>query len=605
MEPVAFDKNFAEFKEKYPSLKSLKDYHLFILLAIKYFFCSGDDTAFDQDIVQSYLTDGAYDGGIDAIFNDDESDNNDIIIIQSKYFNNSSLKAENIVGELYKIQETLDNFRKNKFSSYSAKVVSAYKNALAEKSNQGSIRIVFITSYEPKNKRERNKLEKAAQKGIKYPVELIFNSDFHGQIDSIDSGKSCVEYDTLDLDKANNYLVYRNPKSENESVMVNISALSLQDLYQRRQNGLLGMNLRYFVRNYAIDKSIKETIEKSPELFWYKNNGIVIICNKYEVDGTKLKLWGFSIVNGGQTTNRIGNIDIDGENDFYITCKVVQIEGISQTEQAKFALDIAASSNAQKPIRKVDLMANTPEQIHLKERLKKYGIHYLTKKGEPSPKGVESYQITKIDQVGKLSLAAVLQMPGSAHSNHRKMYDEENRYAIFGDDAKCGVIADLLRISYYYEKFRKSNLIENGYDKETTIPMIKCGKTFQLAAITFLCKVVYGVFSYEDEIANNLNDTDDLKKILRRMGPMERIISDRLDDEEKIFDEIFGEIGEDVLGVCYEDEKDRSENTSVEAANYTKLDKNYYKYILKKLWSVYKRNEKLHDDIAKICGMEN
>lgn len=604
MDKFTFEDAFKNFTEKYPAFKNEKDYRLFTLLAIKYMFYSGEDASFDQDEVKRFLTDGANDGGIDAVFSDHSSDNGDIIVMQSKYFNKSPLKIDNVVAEIYKIQETLNQFNENKFSQFNTHVVAAYKNAIEEKEDGAGIRIVFITSYEPKNKRERNRLEKAAQKGCKYQVELLFKSDISGQVQSIDSGKVCVEYDELELDKANNCLKYINPNSQNESVMVNISALSLQTLYQKRQNSLLGMNLRYYVRQNTVDNGIRDTIKKSPELFWYKNNGIVIICNKFELDGTKLKLWGYSIVNGGQTTNRIGRIDIPKDKDFYITCKVVQMEGIGQAEQDQFALDIAAASNAQKPIRKVDLIANTPEQLRLKERLKKWNIHYLTKKGEPKPKGVEPYQIAKIDLVGKLSLAAVLQMPGSARSNHKKMYDDQYRYAIFGDKAECGVIADLLRISYYYENYKKSNNPELvGFDKELVMPMVKIGKTYQLACIGFLCKIAYGVFSYE-EVEPYINNVDELKRILGKMDGMKQLVSKKLDDEKTIFSEIFSVIAEDVLGVCYGDAKDRAENDSVDASNYTKSDKNYYQYVLRKLWRVYNRNKTLKQDIEKICGLE-
>ena len=36
------------------------------------------------------------------------------------------------------------------------------------------------------------------------------------------------------------------------------------------------------------------------------NNGLTIACNEYKVDGKFIKLYDFSIVNGGQTTNLIG-----------------------------------------------------------------------------------------------------------------------------------------------------------------------------------------------------------------------------------------------------------------------------------------------------------
>ena len=198
----------------------------------------------------------------------------------------------------------------------------------------------------------------------KYDLEMNFRSDIEAQIELCDNGKVCVDFDKITIDEKDNYLKYKN------SIIVNVSAVSLQELQNRRRNGLLGMNLRYYVRKKDVDTGIEKSIQKEPENFWYKNNGILIICDDYKIDLKELKLWKFSIVNGGQTTNRIGRADID--KDFYLQCKVVKSEGNTAEERDRFALDIAEATNAQKPIKKADLKANTPEQIRLKERLNRY-----------------------------------------------------------------------------------------------------------------------------------------------------------------------------------------------------------------------------------------
>ena len=96
-----FEHHIQSLKEKNPSFNKLQDYGLFTLLCMKYFFYSDSNVPFDQDLVIECFTDGANDGGIDAIFNDSSSENNDIIVVQSKYYNNSVLTFENVIGELY------------------------------------------------------------------------------------------------------------------------------------------------------------------------------------------------------------------------------------------------------------------------------------------------------------------------------------------------------------------------------------------------------------------------------------------------------------------------------------------------------------------------
>ena len=588
----------ATLKSEIPAYRKMQDYHVFTIMCIKYFFFS-DGAAFDPDFVAEYLTDGANDGGIDAIFNDPNSEGNDVIIVQSKYYESTPLTGQDVAGELYKITETIkaiDNFR---VADLNEKVVSAYRNAKSQKEDSGAIRVVFFTSYAPKNKRERNKIEKGNAEIFKsYELEMNFRADIEAQIETVDNGKLCVDYDKLELDRKDNFLCYE------DSIIVNISAQSLQSLQNRRRNGLLGMNLRYYVHQKTVDDGIQQTIAHEPGNFWYKNNGIIIVCDDYEIDGKVLKLHNFSIVNGGQTTNRIGRLDI--EKDFFLQCKVVKAKGANANERDQFTHNIAEASNSQKPIKKADLKSNTPEQLRLRERLYKYQVYYITKKGDHAPKQyAEPYQSATLEQVGKLGLAAVLQMPGSARSNPQRMYQDEYYYSIFGQDAKAGVIADTLKVSYYYDLFIKTGIKEKGYDEKTALPMMKNGKTFQIACIAFLCKICYGVFTY-DTVARLLSNTDEVKQVLRQMGGMERLISVNIQDEQGAFFKMFSVIGDEVLGYCFSNALDDAESSqdTVIPSNYLKSDTNYYKDIIKRLWRIFNKNSELKGGIHAICGID-
>ena len=597
------DHNF--IKERIQTLKSevsayrqLQDYHVFTILCLKYFFFS-DGAMFDPDAALEFLTDGANDGGIDAIFNDPNSEGNDMVIVQSKYYESTPLTSQDVAGELYKITQTIKSIDNFKVSNLNEAVVSAYRNAKSQMEETGEIRVVFFTSYDPKSKRERTKLEKINNEIFKsYSLEMNFRADIEAQIETVDNGKLCVDYDKLELDCKDNYLRYE------DSVIVNISAQSLQNLQNRRRNGLLGMNLRYYVRQKTVDDGIQQTITREPENFWYKNNGIIIVCEDFQIDGKVLKLYNFSIVNGGQTTNRIGRLDI--EQDFFLQCKVVKAKGTTANDRDEFTHNIAEASNSQKPIKKSDLKSNTPEQLRLRERLHQYQVYYITKKGDRAPKQyAEPYQSTTLEKVGKLGLAAVLQMPGSARSNSQRMYQDEYYYSIFGQNAKAGVIADALKISYYYDLFVKTSIKNKGYDEKTTLPMMKNGKTFQIACIAFLCKICYGVFAY-DTVAGLLNNTDEVKLILKQMGNMERLISASVPDEQETFFEIFDAIGDEVLAYCFSNALDdaEAEQNTLMPSNYLKLDTNYYKDIIKRLWRIYNKNEALKDGIQVICGMD-
>ena len=584
-----------EFKNKYKEFKDLQDYVVFTAMCIKYFYYSTGTVNFDAEKVISYLTDGANDGGIDAVFNNEESENNNLVLVQSKYYNVASVPFEKVVGELAKINETVKSLDKFKRKGFSGKMVSAYTNSVSEMGNNAHKELAFFTSDELTNKKEKNKMLKKVQDYFPgYDVELYFRDDIIAQIDSVENCNEYVEKDSLVLDKPDNYLEYE------DSIIVNISARSLQNLYNRKRNGLLGLNLRYHIKDNKVDNAIELTIKNEPNNFWYKNNGILIICEDYEIDGKVLKLENFSIVNGGQTTYKIGNIDLP-DADFYLQCKIVKSKGISDYEKDIFITNIAEATNSQKPIKTKDLKANTPEQRKLKRELERIGIYYIIKNGDkatPANKYPFPYLVTSLEKVGKVSLAGVLQMPGSSRSSSAKMYDDAYYYNIFGPSACPQFIADLIKIDYYYEKFIKTDL--SVYDDET-ISVIKNGRTFAIACISFAAKLNKKVISWED-IKDNINDVDELKKVLRKMDGVECLIDNKIDNEQDVFNEIFGLIGEEVLKYCFELAKAKasSDGKVLAPSDYLKSDSNYYKDVLQRFYTKYQKNKYLRNNIDSI-----
>ena len=586
--------------ENYPILRNEQSYHLFIMLCLKYFYFSEPGIAFDPEmILQEYITDGSKDGGVDALFNDPSSENNDMIIVQCKFYKNTTLTEDDIASELTKIQTAINDIDACRVSDYNDKVVSAYRNARSQMADEGTVRIVLFTSFKPADKRSRNKIEKYIHKNFpSLDVEFQFRNDIEDQIELIENGKSLVDYDELKLDAADNHLKYE------DSVIVNISAQSLQDLSSRRRNGLLGMNLRYYVRKKDVDTGIENSIRQNPENFWYKNNGIVIICDDYRIDGDILKLWNFSIVNGGQTTNRITHADID--IDFFLHCKVVKAktdesaDGDEQRKKDAFVLKIAEATNSQKKIDTADKKANTPEQNNLRERLATQHVYYVTKRGDkvPARQYPEPYEAATMQAVGKIGLAGIMLLPGSARSNPARMFQSGYYNYIYGKDVNEKVIADLLKLDYYYSLFLKTEIKDKGYDEVTSLPMFRNGKTFQLACISFLCKVNAGVFDY-DTISNLTTNQDSMKKELRKMEGLDRLIIHKLDNEKELVYSIFAYIGDEVLGECYYNALERNEN-DLAASNYLKADSTFFKDVIKRLWTQYKRKKEFKDAFDSI-----
>ena len=89
------------------------------------------------------------------------------------------------------------------------------------------------------------------------------------------------------------------------------------------------------------------------------NNGIIIACEEFVIDGDNIKLYNFSIVNGCQTTTLLGKYSgRDEGKDFPIACKIIMPSAKSSEDFIKFISEIAEASNSQKAINDRDLKAN-------------------------------------------------------------------------------------------------------------------------------------------------------------------------------------------------------------------------------------------------------
>lgn len=596
-----FEPQMNDLRSKYTIFKDYSDYHLFTVMCLKYFFFNDDNSPFDPERVNDYITDGAKDGGLDAIFNDCRSEGNDLIIAQSKYYKKKKLTPSDIRTEWRKISDTLTNLKNDRLKDLSSYTVTAFKNAENDMENNGQRKIYFFTTYQA-NKRVAESLRtQMAESFPGYTTEIKFYNDIADRIDLCDSVEQFVDNDFLILDEKENYLKYK------DSIVVNISAKSLRELHSKHRNSLLGMNLRYYVRQKSVDQGIKETIENEPQNFWYKNNGIIIICDDYTIKDTHLYLKNFSIINGGQTTSIIGNPSIDILEDFYIQCKIIKPTMLSSDdEKNQFIHNIAKATNTQKPIKDSDLRANSPEQLDLKERLKKRHVYYVTKKGENAPKVYAKKQLLNLLKFGKLSFASVLQMPGSSRSDSAKMYNREYYNTIFGKEAPEGIIADILKIDNYYEAFKKNITKIIPEIRPTELEVIKNGKTFQLACITFLCKLNYNVFSMRD-ITTAINDIDKLKNIIQQTGQMSVIMNKQINNEREIFYTIFRQISLFTLKISYSmaTEVAKRLQQSISASNYFKSDKNYYTDVIPALCNNYEENSTLKNAIQKICGLKS
>ena len=540
----------------------LNNEFIFTLQMVDYFYYNKNIG--EQDIRENFV-DGTSDGGIDYIFNNDDT----MYLVQGK--SSTNLSYEEIRNVFHKMDTTVNNFEKGKYDTYSDKLKSTFLNAYDDLSESKNITLVLFTNTiftdELRSKVDELKKEDFLSN---YTIEIYDAKDIEFKRLTALQDKEFISQDSIELAETRNVLKY----GEN-GIIVNIKASSLKKLYTKHSNnGLFSYNLREHITQKNVDTGIEKTIKSEKDNFWFYNNGITIGCEDFNIDGYMLKLYNFSIINGAQTTTKIGESKlIDKEYDFDVVCKVVKAKR-SLNQESDFIMKISEASNSQKPIKARDLKANAREQkmLQLKCTENKYPLAIEIKRGV-KPKNyfkVEKWQRITNEYIGQLILGCILQRPGSARSGKITIFTSEKLYNQIYKNRKqdCDILYELVNIANKYEEFK--NRYANDVEDVDLIAACKNGKFTTLAIVFYLYKRFNGIVSnYLDEklTEDNIENT---KLTLNYKG----------DDYEKKLDDLFKFIIKKLSDV-YEKRKESLKLTSY--SNFFKTDKTYQEIILKEI----------------------
>ena len=581
-------------KKESPFLRDKSNDFVFSALCAKSIFFKNPAFVLTDNDYEEIIVDGPYDGGVDVLLSDPTSEESDIILGQSKFYE-ESIKEQEVLDALMKMWLFYKDMNFGHYEQANPTVQRRFLSLLSEASEDSKVHFVFFTSA-PKGristKRIREKFSgQISENCPNFEVDIYFGADIVDEIKEAESRRPCVESGSLIIDNSGNYLTYGD-----DAIIVNVSAYSVKKLYALHSSTLLAKNLRYFIKSKYIDDGIKKTITDSPDCFWYRNNGITIICDDFDVDGKEVKLINFSVINGGQTTYLLyKNPQIDEENNFFLQCKIIKSQGDNEDEKSIFSLEIAKATNSQKPIKNIDLKANAPEQLRFAQALRDVGVFYQTKRGEDVPKDYkDAYKNTDMVEIGKLCLCALFQMPCSSRNKPSKMYEEKYYNPMFKGDQQqiSSICRELLYIDYYFrnvyiKEFDKAN--ENELDKETRISFAHNARTICIAFAAFAARYHNKNITEEDislieKAANPNSDDDTLYDVCCDLGQMKSLFSSEIFNDKNKFDNIITALFNAIIDDGVRSYTvDRRRDPSVTATNYLKKDKNYY-VILSDYW---------------------
>lgn len=166
---------------------------------------------------------------------------------------------------------------------------------------------------------------------------------------------------------------------------------------------LFDRNVRLVLSSSEVNASVLETIEESPERFWYFNNGVTALCesiDKAPAGGTErrqgtFELKAVSIVNGAQTVGTLARALRAGKQQELDAVRVM-VRFISlESAPEDFGKRVTRATNTQNVIGGRDFVGLDPEQTRLRDDFSVDGLTYAIRSGEERPAPEKGCEFTE------------------------------------------------------------------------------------------------------------------------------------------------------------------------------------------------------------------
>jgi hypothetical protein len=158
-----------------------------------------------------------------------------------------------------------------------------------------------------------------------------------------------------------------------EAYLAVIPGTQLAQIYDRWGARLLEQNVRVFLQaRGGVNKGIRTTIEKTPQMFFAYNNGITATAEKVVIENTgaglQLKaIHNLQIVNGGQTTASIHAASRRKDIDLSKVFVQMKLSVVKPEEALEVVPKISEFANSQNRVNAADFFANHPYHVQMEK----------------------------------------------------------------------------------------------------------------------------------------------------------------------------------------------------------------------------------------------
>ncbi len=557
-----------------------------------------------QDYLSLLLTILNYEDEEPLESNFEEIKNNceDFLAINEEQIDDDNITQISIIyyGNISSNQNELDELilKANNYVNENIKNIDLYEE---------NVVLVIFSSKEIKENTRRTLLNHLKKNGTKITdIKSVIFSDMKKTYENNKNKKPYVSEFKFDLDEGNNILEFES--NDVLSFVANISAKSIKAVYEQYGKNcgpLYGSNLRYHINNKKIDDDIRYSIKHQSKEFWFRNNGIVIVCDDMEVKGNELTIKNFSFVNGGQTSYMIGETEFF--EDFYILVKIISTKNLDPKNKLEFTFKIGESTNKQKPINEADLKANKPKTKILESTFKnlKPFLNLNSRRGAKIPddlkKKSEKWRNLSLVEVGQLGLSFILFSPGSAKSSKKAIWNDDNFEVIFNKEY-AELYSNLRKIWFLLNEFRSNKYAElKRMDKTNSFIQYYSTGQWIIFNTLLVCELIRKNDKFKELIReeNEFNKwQNNLKSFLIEESKNKDFLKIRNSNIIENLEDIVPELISDFIKPTFLNSFYSKSGTF---ANYSKTDK-HFQGVTKAIIEEYDKKSKFNEDIENLLN---
>ncbi len=429
------------FREQFPRLA---EDELFVLWFIRAFVTENEEAAVNA------LTGTSGDKGTDAILILDKS--KDVYIIQGKYREIINHKAENrsdiisfadIAINLSAPKKTFDSFLEGM-----AQVVQERMKEARERIVKRDYRLQLYYAT----------LGKCSEDLEKEAINIVRRAKCHAGIEICGGQRIMLllaDYlegvappvPSLDLEMESGHgvvmkgiLQRHDKKTDIESWIFSMSGQAVAEIFERTGPRIFARNVRGFLENTDVNKSMVITLKHEPEFFWYYNNGITIVCDSAEQRSSSgkdiLHVDNPQIINGQQTTRTLHRM-FEMSAKASVPVRVIRVLRDPKSDHENFenlVSCIVRATNWQNAIQASDLVSNDRRQIEIERALRKIGYLYMRKRQAKSEvrgaAGANKFWTVSKEEIAQAVASCDLD-PVTLRLGKGKLFEEEYYKTIF------------------------------------------------------------------------------------------------------------------------------------------------------------------------------